>query len=80
MHPIVAARNWPTRWCLPGAYVETITDAQGRYRFLGVPTGGALLQLFPGPGDALHSDEAVEPFEVKAGKSYTFDLQLPAAK
>jgi hypothetical protein len=63
-----------------GSLVETITDAQGRYRFLGVPTGGALLQLLPEPGDALHSDEAVEPFEVKAGKSYTFDLELPAAK
>ena len=63
-----------------GSAMATITDAQGRYRFLGVPLGGAMLQLLPGPGDAPHSDEAVEPFEVEAGKTYTVDLQLRGAK
>lgn len=63
-----------------GSTMATVTDAQGRYRFLGVPLGGSMLELLPGPGDAPHGNEAVETVEVEAGKTYTVDLQLPGAK
>ena len=84
--PVGGARVWLRDWDMVSgqqrsrSLVETITDAQGRYRFPGVPIGGALLQLFHGPGNTFSNYEAVEPFAVEVGKSYTFDLELPAAK
>lgn len=59
-----------------GSVVEVITDRLGRYRFVGVPPGGAWLQLLV--DEAHPRDRAVEPFEVEAGRSYAFTLQLPA--
>ena len=58
-----------------GSVTEVITDRLGRYRFLGVPIGGAWLQ-FVDDEDArggMHQ-RVVEPFEVEAGQTYTFDL------
>jgi hypothetical protein len=57
---------------------ETITDRDGRYRFLGVPPGDASLRLQPDPDDRPPRDSAFEPFVVEAGRSHTHDLQLPA--
>jgi hypothetical protein len=57
---------------------EVITDRQGRYRFVGAPPGRACLELFADPTERSPSRRAVEPFEVEAGKTHTFDLQLPA--
>lgn len=59
---------------------EVLTDAQGRYRFLGVACGGAWLQCKAEPAEDHAWTKAVEPFEVEAGKTYRFDLQLPAAR
>jgi len=82
--PAPGIRVWLRDWDFAksgqksGSVVEVITDRQGRYRFLGVPPGGAWLQLLV---DGEHPrDRAVEPFEVEAGKSYTFELQLPKAQ
>lgn len=61
-----------------GSVTETITDRQGRYRFRGVPTGGAWLQTVDATETHPHS-RAVEPFEIEAGQTYTFDIDLPAA-
>jgi hypothetical protein len=84
--PVGGVRVWLRDWDMvsrqqrSGSVVETLTDAQGRYRFLGVPLGGAWLQLLAEPGETHVNGKAVEPFEVEAGKTYTFDLQLPAGK
>ncbi|MCU0864977.1 MAG: carboxypeptidase regulatory-like domain-containing protein [Planctomycetes bacterium] len=84
--PVGGVRVWLRDWDMvrgsqsSGSLVETLTDAQGRYRFLGVPLGGAWLQLLAEPGERNAWEKAVEPFEVEAGKTYTFDLQLPDAK
>lgn len=67
------ARNRQTS----GNIVETLTDRDGRYRFVGVPVGGAWLQRFVGSSGKQPRERAVEPFEVEAGKGYTFDLELP---
>lgn len=56
-----------------GSVTEVITDRLGRYRFLGVPIGGAYLQIVP-PGGRSPSGKATEPFEVEAGKTYKHDL------
>lgn len=76
--PVAGARVWLRDWDMAtgqqrsGSVVETITDRAGRYRFLGVPPGGAWLQV------ALHGDvsfeRAVEPFEVANGERLSFDL------
>lgn len=81
--PAPGVRVWLRDWDLnkggqrSGSVTEVITDRQGRYRFVGVPPGGAWLQLLP---DTTEDGErkVVEPFEVEAGKTYSFDLQLPA--
>ena len=84
--PVGGVRVWLRDWDMArqtqrsGSLVETLTDAQGRYRFLGVPLGGAWLELLTDPSERHASTKAVEPFEVEAGKTYAFDLQLPAAK
>lgn len=84
--PVGGVRVWLRDWEMAsgsqrsGSLVETLTDAQGRYRFVGVPLGGAWLQVLAEPGERHWPDKAVEPFEVEAGKTYTFDLQLPEAK
>jgi hypothetical protein len=54
------------------------TDRQGRYRFVGVPPGGAWLQLLPGTDERAAKGPAVDPFDVEPGTTYTHDLQLPA--
>jgi hypothetical protein len=68
-------RDWDfnTKNLGSGSVVEVITDKLGRYRFLGVPPGGAGLHTVEGWQDG----RALEPFEVEAGKTLTFDLVLP---
>ncbi|HZN40167.1 MAG TPA: carboxypeptidase-like regulatory domain-containing protein [Planctomycetota bacterium] len=44
----------------------------------GVLRGCAHLQLLDAPGERHESGRAAEPFDVEAGKTHTFDLQLPA--
>ena len=80
--PAAGIRVWLRDWDFArnnqksGSVVEVITDRLGRYRFVGVPPGGAWLQLLAVEDHAL--DRAVEPFEVEAGKTYPHDLQVPA--
>lgn len=57
-----------------GSVTEVITDKLGRYRFLGVPPGGAWLQLVKNE-DRNQTQHVVEPFEVEPGKTYTFDIE-----
>ena len=57
-----------------GSVTEVITDKLGRYRFLGVPPGGAWLQLVKSEQDR-NKAVVVEPFEVEPGKIYTFDIE-----
>ena len=82
--PAPGVRVWLRDWDLgtgqqrSGSVTEVITDRRGRYRFLGAPPGGAYLQLLDAPGERHASDRAVEPFDVEAGKTHTFDPQLPA--
>lgn len=79
--PVAGARVWLRDWDMgtgqqkSGSVVETITDRQGRYRFVGVPPGGAYLQL--ALRDERMLDKAVEPFEVKSGEQLQFDLVCP---
>lgn len=82
--PFPGVRVWLRDWDFArnsqasGRVVETLTDRDGRYRFLGVPAGGAWLQLLTQVEESFPRARAVEPFEVEAGKGYTFDLQAPA--
>jgi protocatechuate 3,4-dioxygenase beta subunit len=79
--PLPGIRVWLRDWDLStqsqrsGVVVEVITDRKGRYRFVGAPPGDAYLQLLV-VNDHPHSN-AVEPFEVEVGKTYTFELQVP---
>jgi hypothetical protein len=81
--PAGGVRVWLRDWDMArgnqrsGSVVEAITDRAGRYRFVGVPPGGAYLQMFAGVGRDHPRTKAVEPFEVEAGTTYGFDLQLP---
>jgi protocatechuate 3,4-dioxygenase beta subunit len=76
----VLLRDWDfaTNDQRSGGAVEVITDRQGRYRFMGAPPGGAWLQL--AVTDQHPRGRVVAPFEVEAGKSYTFELQQPKAQ
>jgi hypothetical protein len=82
--PAPGIRVWLRDWDFgangqrSGSVVEVITDRLGRYRFVGVPPGGAWLQLLATPGERFETGRAKEPFEVEPGKTYTEDLQLPA--
>lgn len=62
-----------------GSLTETVTDRQGRYRFVGVPVGGAWLQLVLDE-DADRELRVVDPFEVEAGKTYAFELADPGTR
>lgn len=81
--PVGGYRVWLRDWDLArggqrsGSVVETLTDREGRYRFVGVPPGGAWLQLIEQVGKTSPDGKAVEPFEVQSGQTYQFDLQLP---
>jgi len=81
--PAAGVRVWLRDWDFSnnlqasGSVTETLTDRDGRYRFLGVPVGGAWLQLLPRADERGDNERAVKPFEVEAGKTYTFDLQVP---
>ncbi|MFK7741128.1 MAG: carboxypeptidase regulatory-like domain-containing protein [Planctomycetota bacterium] len=57
-----------------GSVTEVITDKLGRYRFLGVPLGGAWLQLV-GKNGRPNMQRAAKPFEVEAGERYTVDIE-----
>ncbi len=80
--PIAGMAVWLRDWDFgtssqrSGSVTEVITDRQGRYRFVGVPEGGAWLQLVPDE-DMRHHRKVVEPFEVEAGKRYTHDIVEP---
>jgi len=82
--PAPGLRVWLRDWDLDkgqqrsGSVVEAVADRQGRYRFVGVPVGGAWLQLLVGYDERHTTDRVVEPFAVEAGKRYVFDLQVPA--
>lgn len=81
--PAAGLRVWLRDWDFQknsqasGSVTEVITDRQGRYRFVGVPPGGAWLQLLTGTDDRGLRGRAVEPFAVEAGKTHTFELQVP---
>jgi 5-hydroxyisourate hydrolase-like protein (transthyretin family) len=81
--PAPGIRVWLRSWDIArrqlksGSVVEVVTDRQGRYRFAGVPPGGALLQMLIAAVDD-PIQQPIDPFEVEAGKSYTFDLSMPA--
>ena len=78
--PVPGARVWLRDWDSEagrqksGSVVEVITDRAGRFRFAGVPPGGAWLQLM------LYEENprvhGFEPFEVSPGAALTFDLVL----
>jgi hypothetical protein len=60
-----------------------VTDRLGRYRFVGVPAGGA--EVFVGGARILNLEQLFEvaapqpdPMTVEAGRTYTVDLELPA--
>ncbi len=78
--PVPGARVWLRDWDLDagqqrsGSVVEVLTDRDGRYRFTGVPLGGAWLQVMLFQEHDLR--RAVEPFDVTAGADLTFDLVL----
>jgi hypothetical protein len=59
-----------------GSVFETLTDREGRFRLLGVAPGPVYLHQFDGSRVQHPVELAVEPFEVEAGKAYTFDLEL----
>lgn len=80
--PAPGVRVWLRDWDFArgiqksGSVIEVVTDREGRYRFRGVPGGGAWLQLVGAVEGPL--ERAVEPFEVETGRTYTFDLQRQA--
>lgn len=80
--PAPGVRVWLRDWDIDrnaqpsGSVVEVVTDRSGRYRFLGVPVGGAWLQLVV--GNERPRGRAVEPFAVEPGHAYVHDLELPA--
>ena len=80
--PAPGVRVWLRDWNMlansqrSGSVTEVITDRQGRYRFVGVPPGGAWLQLLA--TEAATFARALDPFEVEPGVTYERDLQLPA--
>ncbi len=77
--PVGGQRVWLRDWDMAlkrqrsGSVIEVMTDRDGRYRFLGVELGGAYLQLVQGE-ETFPRTNAIAPFEVEAGKTYTFDL------
>lgn len=79
--PAPGVRVWLRDWDLErnghpsGRVDEVVTDRAGRYRFLGVATGGASLYLLVGETHPLRP--AVDPFAVEPGQAYTVDLELP---
>lgn len=58
-----------------GGITEVITDRKGRFRFVGVPVGGATLQLVP-DRDRWPPPWQREfgPFAVEPGQTYTFEF------
>lgn len=62
-----------------GSVTETVTDRQGRYRFVGVPVGGAWLEIVLDE-DANREQRVVDPFAVEAGTTYTFELTDPGMR
>ncbi|MFO1076966.1 MAG: carboxypeptidase-like regulatory domain-containing protein [Planctomycetota bacterium] len=81
-HVAPGVRVWLREWDMAtgsqrsGSVTEVITDRQGRYRFLGVPPGGAYLELLVTEQHA--ASRAQAPFDVEPGQNYAFTLQLPA--
>src|SRR5690349_21636674 len=75
-------------WCIgPGSgeaanhqVIEVVTDRKGRYRFVGVLPGEIHVRVSL-PRREMPADqepqEAVEPFDGEAGKTYAFELELP---
>lgn len=82
--PVPGVRVWLRDWDMArgsmrsGSVTETLTDREGRYRFLGVPIGGAYLEVLEGCDEnpRLRRD-TIEPFEVEVGKTHTHDLTMP---
>jgi RNase P/RNase MRP subunit p29 len=75
-------RVWLRDWDLAkgnqrsGSVTEVLTDRLGRYRFVGVPAGGAILQL---PTEERGAKVTMsEPVDVQPGSASTVDLVLPA--
>jgi hypothetical protein len=59
-----------------GSITEVLTDHLGRYRFVGVPPGGAVLQLPTEQAGA--TTTTADPLEVQPGAALTVDLVAPA--
>lgn len=78
--PVPGARVWLRDWDFgsnqqkSGSVVETVTDRQGRYRFIGVPPGGAWLQVML--TEPMSMDRAAAPFDVQCGDRLQVDLVL----
>jgi len=60
-----------------GRLPPVITDRQGRYRFIDVPPGGAFLQICVDTDDPDPNNRAVAPFEIEAGKTLKFGIEVP---
>jgi len=76
--PVAGMRVWLREWERNSSVVETFTDRDGRYRFLGVSPGRAYLELLAGVGATVPNQRAVDPFEVEPGQAYMVDLEVPA--
>jgi 5-hydroxyisourate hydrolase-like protein (transthyretin family) len=78
--PVAGQEVWLRDWSLANGTdqngcVAVISDRDGRYRFAAAKPGGGYFELptVDGIPRRLH-----DRFEIEAGKTYTFDLQLPA--
>lgn len=77
--PVPGVTVWLRDWEMganrqrSGGVTEVITDRDGRFRFVGVPVGGAWLQIVEDER-ADKSRRVVDPFAVEAGQTYTFKL------
>lgn len=78
-NPLPGARVWLRDWDFQvdrpksGSLVEVHTDRLGRYRFRGVPPGGAWLQV--AVTEAAPTEGAAPPFQVESGRTSRHELK-----
>ena len=81
--PLPGIRVWLCEWDLEkgarknGSYRMTMTDRDGRCRYVGVPVGTAHVQLLTDVAESDSKMHDLAPFTVEAGKTYAFEVQLP---